>query len=73
MKFTDRYVKKIKPRETRFEVLEGEGLTLLVTPTGVKSFYYVYKLAGRNKRLHLGTRSAGSLNTFCQTKPGSTV
>lgn len=55
MKFTDRYIQKLQPREKRFEILEGDGFTLRVTPTGVKSFYYVYKAGGKNHRLHLGT------------------
>lgn len=54
MKFTDRYVAKLQPQEKRFEVLEGNGFTLRVAPSGIKSFYYVYKADGKNHRLHLG-------------------
>lgn len=54
MKFTDKYVQKLKPQEKRFEVLEGNGFTLRVTPGGVKTFYYVYKSSGKNRRLQLG-------------------
>ena len=54
MKFTDKYVQKLKPQEKRFEVLEGDGFTLRVTPGGVKTFYYVYKSSGKNRRLQLG-------------------
>lgn len=55
MKFSDRYIKKLKPREKRFEVLEGNGLTLMVYPSGVKTFFYVFKMDGKNHRLRLGT------------------
>ena len=54
MKFTDKYVQKLKPQQKRFEVLEGDGFTLRVTPGGVKTFYYVYKSGGKNRRLQLG-------------------
>jgi integrase len=54
MKFTDRYIDKIKPREKRFEILESNGFTLTVYPTGVKTFFYLYKSDGKNRRLKLG-------------------
>jgi hypothetical protein len=54
MKFTDRFFQKLQPKGNRFEILAGDGFTLRVTPTGVKSFYFIFKTGGKNYRLHLG-------------------
>ncbi|MBF0341253.1 MAG: tyrosine-type recombinase/integrase [Magnetococcales bacterium] len=55
MKFTDRYIQNLKPRETRFEVLEGLGFLLRITPNGSKTFCLAYQFEGRNRRMTLGT------------------
>ena len=54
MKFTDRYIQTLKPKEQRFEVLEGLGFSIRVTPTGSKTFFMAYQFEGRNRRLTLG-------------------
>ncbi|MBF0098686.1 MAG: tyrosine-type recombinase/integrase [Magnetococcales bacterium] len=55
MKFTDRYVQNLKPQEARFEVLEGLGFLLRVTPSGRKTFCLAYQFEGRNRRMTLGS------------------
>ena len=56
MKFTDRSIKAIKPRAERFEVWEdnGKGFGLRVSPSGKRSWIYLYRFDGRPRRLTLG-------------------
>lgn len=55
MLFTDRYLKSLKPKEKRYEVLESLGFGVRVTPHGGVTFIYVYQFEGRNRRMTLGT------------------
>ncbi len=59
MRFSDRYVDSLKPRDKRFAVFEdnarGRGtLGLRVTPKGVKTWVHFYKLDGRKRMTTLG-------------------
>ena len=46
-KFTDTYIKGLKPRTTRYEEYEGGGFGIRVTPKGVKTWIYRYKIADK--------------------------
>ena len=63
MKFTDRGIRNLQPRQERYEVASagGGGLLLRVTPNGVKTFAYLYRVGGRQRRLTLGRYPATSL------------
>ena len=56
MKFTDRQIKSLKPKEERYEVWEtnGKGFGLRVAPTGRKSFIFLYKFQGTSRRITFG-------------------
>jgi integrase len=56
VRFTDTGLRKLKPRDTRYDVTctGRKGLQLRVFPTGNKVFYYRYQLDGRVRRLKLG-------------------
>jgi integrase len=54
-KFTDRAIKNLKPRADRYELWEGNGFGIRVTPNGTKSWVFVYHHAGRSRRMTLGT------------------
>lgn len=59
-RFTDRYVRTLKPQDKRYMVSEpnahGQGtLAVRVTPSGTRSFVYVYKHGGRTRFMTLGT------------------
>lgn len=54
MPLTDVQIRKIKPQEKRFERSDGKGLTLLVLPSGTKSWILRYQFEGKPKRLTLG-------------------
>lgn len=62
MKFTDKYIQSLKPKANRYDVLEGDGFTLRVYPSGEKTFCYVYKTGGKNRRMTLGRYPALSLS-----------
>jgi integrase len=54
MKLNDRTVKNLKPKLQRYEFWESNGLGVRVTPAGNKSWVYMYRLDGRQRRLTLG-------------------
>lgn len=56
MRFTDRSVKGLKPREDRYEVFEDgrKGLGLRISPTGGKSWIFVYRRSGKLTRITMG-------------------
>ncbi len=47
-------VERAKPRATPYRLADGEGLHLYVAPSGVKSWQYRYRLAGKQQTLTLG-------------------
>jgi integrase len=53
-KFTDTYIKSLKPSAKRYEEYEGEGFGIRVTPKGVKSWIYRYKMDGKTDKITLG-------------------
>ncbi len=54
MGLSDIQVRKVKAREKRFELSDGKGLTLLVLPSGTKSWVLRYQFEGNPRRLTLG-------------------
>ncbi len=61
MRLTDYQIKNLKPKAERYEVWEGNGFGVRVTPRGVKSFVYLYRFEGKPRRLTLGTYTAMTL------------
>ncbi|HEX2237119.1 MAG TPA: Arm DNA-binding domain-containing protein, partial [Gammaproteobacteria bacterium] len=57
MKFTVRGIAALKPKATRYDVLEsdGHGFEIRVAPSGRKSWIYLYHHGGRLRRMTLGT------------------
>lgn len=54
MSLTDIQTRKAKPQEKRYELTDGKGLTLLVLPSGTKSWVLRYQFEGKARRLTLG-------------------
>lgn len=50
---TDLQVKNAKPREKEYKLSDGNGLYLLVTPTGGKLWRFNYTYSGKQKTLFL--------------------
>ncbi|MEW6429773.1 MAG: tyrosine-type recombinase/integrase [Thermodesulfobacteriota bacterium] len=51
---TDMQIAKLKPRKQRFEVSDGNGLSLRVMPSGAKSWVFRYLFDGHPRRLTIG-------------------
>lgn len=56
MRFTDRGVRALKPRDARYEVFEEgrNGLGLRITPRGGKSWVFLYRRNGKLSRITVG-------------------
>lgn len=51
---TDSQIKALIPRDTRYSIADGEGLTIDVMPSGRKSWMLSYRIAGKQHRKKLG-------------------
>ena len=60
-KFTDKAIAALKPKAARYEVWEGGGFGVRVTPRGVKSWVWVYHFERRPRRMTFGTYPAMGL------------
>lgn len=60
-RLTDAQLKALKPKPARYEVWEGDGFGVRVSPGGTKSFVLVYHFKGKARRLTLGAYPATSL------------
>jgi integrase len=55
MKFTDKKIQNLKPKPQRYELWEGNGFGVRVTPKGTRSFVCLFRFEGKPRRLTLGT------------------
>ena len=53
--FTDTYIRNLKGKEKRYEEYEGAGFGIRVSPNGIKSWIYRYKIDGKTDKLTLGS------------------
>lgn len=63
MKFTDIYIKNLKPVAKKYYRRESDGFTIRVMPSGVKTWLLVYTVDGRRKEMNLGQYPHVSLAT----------
>ena len=63
MKWTDKEIQGMKPKDKSYDVREksGEGFGVTVFPTGEKSFIYFYTFQGRKRRMTLAKYKPGAL------------
>jgi integrase len=54
-RFTDRAIAALRPRPARYEVWEGGGFGIRVSPRGGKAWVWVYHFGGKPRRLTLGS------------------
>jgi integrase len=54
-RFTDKFIESLKPKKAaRFEVYEGGGFAIRVSPAGGKTWIWFYRFANRHRRMTLG-------------------
>jgi integrase len=53
-RFTDKAIAALRPKAERYEVWEGGGFGIRVSPRGAKAWIWVYHFAGRSRRMTLG-------------------
>jgi integrase len=61
LRFTDKAIAALRPTAERYEVWEGGGFGLRVSPRGGKAWVWVYHFGGRPRRMTLGTYPAMGL------------
>jgi hypothetical protein len=61
---TDKELKNLKPRTKLYKVTDRDGMHAAVTPTGVISFRYQYRVNGRQEVLTIGRYSAEAARTL---------
>lgn len=53
--FTDTTIKKLKPGEKKYIRGEGNGFTIRVMPSGIKTWLYIYAFDGKRREMNLGS------------------
>lgn len=61
--FTDTMIKKLKPKEKKYAIGEGNGFNIRVIPSGAKTWLYLYKFGDTRREMNLGTYPAVTLET----------
>ena len=62
MTLSDLQIKKLAPKNYRFEISDGKGLSLRIMPTGTKTWVFRYMIEGTARRMTLGTYPALTLS-----------
>ena len=62
MPLRDLAIKKLVPREKRYEVSDGKGLAIRVMSTGTKTWIFRYMIHGKARRMTFGTYPTISLS-----------
>lgn len=61
MKFTDKYISNLKPKEKMYQVRESKGFGVRVLPSGHKIWIFIYTFDGKRRQMNLGSYPATSL------------
>lgn len=61
--FTDTMIKKLKPADAKYVRGEGNGFTIRVMPSGVKTWLYIYAIDGKRREMNLGSYPDVTLET----------
>lgn len=52
--FTDKFVSNLKPKNKQYQKGEGNGFSVLVLPSGTRTFVYRYKFQNKGKMITIG-------------------
>lgn len=61
--FTDTMIRKLKPEGTDYTRSEGNGFSIRVMPSGVKTWLYIYAFDGKRRKFNLGNYPDVTLET----------
>lgn len=61
MIFTDLMIRKMKPGDRKYYQREGNGFTIRVLPTGVKTWLFIFSFDGKRHEMNLGIYPAVSV------------
>jgi hypothetical protein len=54
MRFTDVYLRKLKPESRKVYISEVDGFTLRIMPSGLMNWLYIYTMDGKRRELNMG-------------------
>ncbi len=54
MKFTDKMISNLKPKEKHYVIREGDGFAIRVQPTNHKIWLFIYTIIGKRRWMNLG-------------------
>lgn len=54
MKFSDRYIESLRPQKKIVDEREGNGFGIRVLPSGVKTWFFIYRIDGKRRFMNLG-------------------
>lgn len=54
IRFTDKMIDNLKPRDRMYDTREADGFGIRVLPSGVKTWFYMYRFDGKRRFLNLG-------------------
>jgi integrase len=54
MKFTDKFIQSMKPSDKIQDIREGKGFGIRITPGGVKTWFFIYRIDGKRRFMNLG-------------------
>jgi len=54
MKFSDKYIENLKPQDKITDVRENNGFGIRVLPSGVKTWFFIYRIDGKRRFMNLG-------------------
>jgi integrase len=60
--FTDKFVGNLKPENKTIDVRESNGFGIRVLPSGVKTWFFIYRIDGKRRFMNLGHYPAVSLS-----------
>jgi len=54
MKFSDKYIAGLKPKEKMYQIRESDGFGVRVLPSGLRIFVFIYTITGKRRQMNLG-------------------